>query len=222
MLYARGYIPVHHPSGGEDNSVAWAHSPAEALACNYSWNECAIQFATMVGQTISLCGVPLVPSHVRRARVCSLYRQGAGSCVFGWSHRPSYPEQQRVGNLIQKEFKSHIRPTAYGWWPGLELDSMPDLCRFHWSPPGATWDVLQKRLKAGTPSPFVNLHRHRLLLSVLHDSSRLLSVSDTQPLPLPVGVPSASKMPLLVGWRPSLLGWRPLLRPLLLVGGPCY
>ena len=93
VLYAKGYIPLHRPAATPCHTFAWAGSKSEAAAFNYTWNECAAQFAGMVSQVISLCCQPVIPAHVRRARICSLYRQGAGTCVFGWSHRPEFPCQ---------------------------------------------------------------------------------------------------------------------------------
>ena len=84
---------------------AWARSQAEALAFRYTWNECAAQFATIFAQAVSLCGHQVWPAHVQRARICSLYRQGAGTCVNGLSHRPAFPSQDKVASLIQAEFQ---------------------------------------------------------------------------------------------------------------------
>ena len=83
-----------------------------------------------------------------RARVCALYRQGAGTCVFGLSHRPCFPQQSEVALLICKEFQTRISPTSNNWWPALALVS--DLpCAFDWSPASVSWNVSQKRLKEG-------------------------------------------------------------------------
>ena len=83
MFYAHGYIPLHRPSEGPNPTFAWARSQSEALAFSYTWNGCATQFATIFGPVVSLCGECVLPEYVHRARICSLYRQGAGTCVFG-------------------------------------------------------------------------------------------------------------------------------------------
>ena len=150
MYFSGGYIPLHRHSQEPLPTFAWARSNAEALAFNYTWNECASQFATIFLQTVSLCGKRIVPAHVERARVCSLYRQGAGTCVNGLSHRPVFPSQAKVALVIQKEFQQHLCPCSYNWWPAIGLVDCPAPCLFSWTAPSGTWNVLQKRLKQGT------------------------------------------------------------------------
>lgn len=93
--------------------------------------------ATIFSQAVLLAGIPLLPSHVHRARVCALYRQGAGTCVFGLSHRPCFPQQHQVAQLIRKEFQTRIRPTSYNWWPAFMLDT-DSACAFDWRPSNAS------------------------------------------------------------------------------------
>lgn len=141
MFFARSYIPLHRSSPGTDSAFAWARSPAEALAFSYTWNECATQFAIIFGQAVSLCGQKVIPAHVSRARICSLYRQGAGTCVFGFSHRPAFPHQAQVASVLQAEFHKRIRPCSYSWWPTLDLNPDEGSYRLHWQAPHATWNV---------------------------------------------------------------------------------
>ena len=63
------------------------------------------QFASMFSEMVSLCGIPVLPQHIHRARICALYRQGAGSCVFGLSHRPSFPHQDKVAEVVSNAFQ---------------------------------------------------------------------------------------------------------------------
>lgn len=148
MHYSQAYLPLHRP--GKDGHVfAWAQNATDALAYGYSWNEAATQFATMFGQLKPLCGTDILPPHVRRARICALYRQGAGTCVFGLSLRPSFPCQSQVATIVRETFQSRIRPCAYNWWPNVVFDSPLAQGSFSWSPPDASSNVLQKKLKAG-------------------------------------------------------------------------
>ena len=150
MLCAKGYIPLHRPAATPCHTFAWARTKSEAAAFNYTWNECATQFAGMVSQVISLCCQPVIPAHVRRARICSLYRQGAGTCVFGWSHRPEFPHQAQVAEILKVEFHQRVRPCSYDWMPAIDPCSQDSPCAFTWQHPHETWNVLQKRLKKGT------------------------------------------------------------------------
>lgn len=150
MLFSGGYIPLHRRSPEPMPVFAWARSHAEPLAFNYPWNECASQFASIFSQTVTLCGFRVVPDHIKRARICSLYRQGAGTCVNGLSHRPMFPLQDKVASVIQKEFQQHLCPCSYNWWPAIGLVDCPAPCLFSWTAPSGTWNVLQKRLKQGT------------------------------------------------------------------------
>ena len=83
MLYMQCYLPVHRKTPPDGHCFAWARSDTEAHAFNYSWNEVASQFSSIFSQFVSLRGRSVLPNHVKRARVSALYRQGAGSCVFG-------------------------------------------------------------------------------------------------------------------------------------------
>lgn len=149
MLYTQCYLPLHRPNKDGEHAFAWAQTATEALAFGYSWNECATQLASMFGQLQSLSGVSILPEHVRRARICALYRQGAGTCVFGLSRRPVFPCQTQVATIVIEAFQSRIRPCAYNWWPRFDLNPASAQGSFDWTPPKATWNVLQKRLKAG-------------------------------------------------------------------------
>ena len=53
MEMVLSFIPLRRASATGDSQYAWARSLAEAIAFGYSWNECAIQFASIVGQAIS-------------------------------------------------------------------------------------------------------------------------------------------------------------------------
>lgn len=81
----------------------------------------------------------------------ALYRQGAGTCVFGLSNCPAFPNQAQVAAVLAEEFRKHIRPCSYNWWPVLDLDPAQETCIFDWQPPNDndSWNVLQKRLKKG-------------------------------------------------------------------------
>lgn len=149
MLHAKGYIPLHRVASSPVHPFAWARNQAEAAVYSYTWNECATQFAGMVGQVVSLCSTPLLPPHAKRARICSLYRQGAGTCVFGLSHRPAFPNQERVVTVISEEFRRRNKPCSYDWMPQVNFCDVDDPCLFEWQTPTETWNVLQKRLKKG-------------------------------------------------------------------------
>lgn len=105
MIFSKGFIPVHRRNPKGESSFAWAHSRAEATAFSYTWNESAAQFAHIVQQIISLSGCTAIPGYVQCAQVCSLYRQGAGTCVFGWSHRPCFPAQADVCRIVEATFR---------------------------------------------------------------------------------------------------------------------
>ena len=92
MMYTQCYLPVHRKAPPEGHCFAWARSDTEAHAFNYSWNEIATQFASMFSQFASLCGHDVMPAHAKRARICALYRQGAGSCVFWPEAKTCIPE----------------------------------------------------------------------------------------------------------------------------------
>lgn len=77
-------------------------------------------------------------AYVRRARVCSLYRQGAGTC-----------NQAQVADVLTAEFRQRVRPCSYDWMPHLDLGPSEDLCIFDLQCATETWNVLQKRLKKG-------------------------------------------------------------------------
>ena len=149
MIFSQSYIPVRRRNAKGESSFAWAHSSAEAKAFSYTWNECATQFAHIVQQTISLSGCSPIPDYVHSARVCSLYRQGAGTCVFGWSHRPSFPVQAEVCRIIESTFRKRARPLSYSWWPELECTCTASDCLYEWTAPRGSFNVLQKKLKLG-------------------------------------------------------------------------
>ena len=150
MMYSRCFLPVHRRTPPAGHCFAWARSDTEAHAFNYSWNEIATQFAAMFGQFASLCGHDVIPSHAKRARICALYRQGAGSCVFGLKPRPVFPKQTLVAEVVQTAFQKHFRTCAYNWWPPLDLPTQTETCSFQWKPPVDPWHKLQKILKEGT------------------------------------------------------------------------
>ena len=150
MFFAQSFVPVRRKGLKGETSFAWARCPTTAKAFCYTWNESATQFAHLVNQTISLCDREVIPSYIHSARVCSLYRMGAGSCVFGWSHRPSFPTQQQVYCIVEETFKKRPRSAAYGWWPEFAFPfGLDDAC-FSWSTPAHTMNVLQKKLKLGS------------------------------------------------------------------------
>ena len=150
MMYSHCYLPVHRRTSPDGHCFAWARSDTEAHAFYYSWNEIATQFASMFSQFASLCGHDVLPAHAKRARICALYRQGAGSCVFGLKPRPAFPKQDQVAKVIQMAFQKNFRTCAYNWWPPVDLSSQPEACPFHWKPPVGAWHKLQKSLKEGT------------------------------------------------------------------------
>ena len=121
MLHLQCYLPVHRKVPPDGHCFAWARSDTEARAFNYSWNEVATQFSSMFSQFASLCGHAVIPEHVKRARICALYRQGAGSCVFGLSPRPAFPKQDQVAQIVQVAFQKNFRTCAYNWWPPIDL-----------------------------------------------------------------------------------------------------
>ena len=150
MLHIQCYLPVHRKAPPDGHCFAWARSDTEVHAFNYSWNEIATQFSSMFSQFASLCGRAVMPNHAKRARICALYRQGAGSCVFGLSPRPAFPKQDQVPQIVQVAFQKIFRTCAYNWWPPIDLSSQPEACPFQWQPPVGSWNKLQKRPKEGT------------------------------------------------------------------------
>ena len=92
---------------------------------------------------------------------CALYRQSAGSCVFGLSPRPAFPKQDQVAKIVQMAFQKNFRTCAYNWWPPIDLSSQPEACPFQWKPPVGSWHKLQKTLKEGT-------RKARLMRASLH------------------------------------------------------
>ena len=151
MMYSQCYLPIHRKIPPDGHSFAWARSAADAAAFNYySWNEVATQFSSMFGQLVSLSGHDILPPYVKRARVCALYRQGAGSCVLGLSLRPVFPHQKQVAEVVQAAFQKNFRTCAYNWWPPIDLSSPTGLCHFQWTQPVGSWNMLQKKLKSGT------------------------------------------------------------------------
>ena len=150
MFFARSFVPVRRKGLKGEASFAWARCNTTAAAFGYTWNECATQFAHLVNQTISLCDREVIPPYVRSARVCSLYRMGAGSCVFGWSRRPNFPDQQQVCCIVEETFRKRPRSAAYGWWPEFTFPFGTEDAGFSWQVPSGTLNSLQKRLKQGT------------------------------------------------------------------------
>ena len=150
MFFAQSFVPVRRTGLKSENSFAWARCPTTAKAFSYTWNESATQFAHLVNQTISLCDQEVIPSYVHSSRVCALYRMGAGSCVFGWSHRPCFHAQRQVCSIVADNFKKRPRSAAYSWWPEFDFPFGVDEARFSWGAPEPSWNVLQKKLKLGS------------------------------------------------------------------------
>ena len=150
MLYTQCYLPVHRKVLPDGHCFAWARSDAEAHAFNYSWNEVASQFSSMFSQFASLSGHEVLPAHAKRARICALYRQGAGSCVFGLVPRPAFPNQDQVATIVQMAFQKHFRTCAYNWWPPLVLSHQEMSDSLQWQAPAGSWNKLQKKLKEGS------------------------------------------------------------------------
>ena len=150
MFFAQSFVPVRRTGLKSENSFAWARCPTTAKAFSYTWNESATQFAHLVNQTISLCDQEVIPSYIHSSRVCALYRMGAGSCVFGWSHRPCFHAQRQVCSIVADNFKKRPRSAAYSWWPEFDFPFGVDEARFSWSAPEQSWNVLQKKLKLGS------------------------------------------------------------------------
>ena len=150
MLYTQCYLPVHRKAPPDGHCFAWARSDSEAHAFNYSWNEVASQFSSMFSQFVSLCGHPALPDHVKRARISALYRQGAGSCVFGLVPRPAFPKQDQVATIVQMAFQKKFRTCAYNWWPPIDLSTSAESPLLHWQPPVGSWNKVQKKLKEGS------------------------------------------------------------------------
>ena len=150
MLFSQCYLPVHRRTPPDRHSFAWARNDTEAHAFSYSWNEIATQFASIFSQFTSLCGHDVVPAHAKRARICALYRQGAGSCVFGLKPRPAFPHQAQVTEIVKVTFQKNFRACAYNWWPPIDLSSHPGAYSFQWQPPVEPWHRLQKILKDGS------------------------------------------------------------------------
>ena len=65
-----------------------------------------------------MCGIPLIPnSFAKLGLYNAVYRQGAGTCLFGWSHRPCFFAQDKMAGLIRSEFLLMFDQKSYGWWP---------------------------------------------------------------------------------------------------------
>ena len=74
-MFVRGYVPFCQNVGEGQLTLNFGLVENQADA----WNDCAVQFSTIVGQVIS---VLLIPSHVKKARISAMKHPGLqGTCV---------------------------------------------------------------------------------------------------------------------------------------------
>ena len=116
-MWLGGIPPVRRRDQGGKFALQSMPTFVIASAEGVTLSELALQCSTLVSQTIQLAPVDLLPAHVSRQRIRSLYVQGFPLHAYGWSSRPAVPNQQEVQTLMVSLRAERYGTTTWGWLP---------------------------------------------------------------------------------------------------------
>ena len=144
-LWLQMVLPVRRKDALGGFYFVCATTFAEAQALGITLSELALQTSTLVSQLVSLTPLDLLPPYVARRRVRAPLALGFGSNSYGWSSRPSIPNQTAVWNILDNLRKSHLGATSWAFLP----TGFSSLSFCEWDDRSTTWSARLERLSKG-------------------------------------------------------------------------